>query len=169
MDYLPGLQWTVIDDRLSVCKDTSREVETPLTQGKILSLVSSVFGPTGLLAQFSFNISRLLKDISTKNGQHLDNALDSGKEAEFLRWKKQILSVAETSIDRRYFITTRKKASLMGLLTHMNAPCVQWLFFVLNQSGSDETLFTTAFRTISSSHGNEVQKTNSQQKRLEDK
>ena len=40
-----GLQWTIIDDSLQVFRSTSKEIETPITQGKILSLVSSVFDP----------------------------------------------------------------------------------------------------------------------------
>ena len=51
-----GLQWTVIDDSLQVCRGTNKEVETPITQRKILSLVSSVFEPIGLLAPFSVHM-----------------------------------------------------------------------------------------------------------------
>ena len=68
-----GLQWTIIDDSLQVCRGTSEEVETTITQRKILSLVSSVFDPLGLFAQFSFQMRRLLKSIWAKNGQHWDN------------------------------------------------------------------------------------------------
>ena len=42
-----GLQWTITDDSLQVCRGTNKEVETPITQRKILSLVSSVFDPIG--------------------------------------------------------------------------------------------------------------------------
>ena len=64
-----GLQWTVVDDSLQVIRGTNKEVEAPITQRKILSLVSSVFDPIGLFAPFNFHI-RLLKSIWTKNGQH---------------------------------------------------------------------------------------------------
>ena len=41
-----GLQWTVIDDSLQVCRGTNKEIEAPpITQMKILSLVSAVFDP----------------------------------------------------------------------------------------------------------------------------
>ena len=33
-----GLQWTVIDDSLQVCRGTNKEIEAPLTQRKLLSL-----------------------------------------------------------------------------------------------------------------------------------
>ena len=65
-----GLQWTITDYSLQVCRGTSKEVETPITQRKILSLVSSVFDSLGLFAPFSVHMRRLLKSIWTKNGQH---------------------------------------------------------------------------------------------------
>ena len=107
-----GLQWTVTDDSLQVCRGTNKEVEAPITQRKILSLVSSVFDPIGLFAPFSVHMRRLLKGIWTKNGQHWDNEVEPSEEEEFLRWKEQLPIVAETSIDRRYFNRERDKAEL---------------------------------------------------------
>ena len=107
-----GLQWNVTDDCLQVCRGTNKEVETPITQRKILSLVSSVFDPIGLFAPFSVHMRRLLKSIWTKNGQHRDKEVEPGEEAEFLRWKEQLPIVAETSIARRYFYTARDKIEL---------------------------------------------------------
>ena len=107
-----GLQWTVTDDSLQVCRGTNKEVETPITQRKILSLVSSVFHPIGLFAPFSVHMRRLLKGIWTKNGQHWDKEVEPGEDAKFLRWKEQLKFVAETSIARRYFYTARDKIEL---------------------------------------------------------
>ena len=107
-----GLQWTIIDDSLQVCRGTRKEVETPITQRKILSLVSSMFDPLGLFAPFSVQMRRLLKRIWTKNGQHLDNSVEPNEEEEFLKWKAQLPEAAETSIDRRYFSTTKGKWEL---------------------------------------------------------
>ena len=107
-----GLQWTVTDDSLQVCRGTNKEVETPITQRKILSLVSSVFDPIGLFAPFSVHMRRLLKGIWTKNGQHWDNEVEPSEKEEFLRWKEQLPIVAETSIDRRYFNKERDKVEL---------------------------------------------------------
>ena len=67
-----GLQWTIIDYGLQVCRGTSKKVETPITQRKISPIVSSVFDPLGLFAPFSVHMRRLLKSIWTKNGQHLE-------------------------------------------------------------------------------------------------
>ena len=95
-----------------MCRGTDKEVETPITQRKILSLVSSVFDPIGLFAPFSVHMRRLLKSIWTKNGQHWDNEVEPSEEEDFLRWKEQLPIVAETSIDRRYFNKERDKAEL---------------------------------------------------------
>ena len=107
-----GLQWRIIDDSLQVCTGTSKEVETPITQRKILSLVSSVFDPFGVFAPFSVHMRRLLKSIWTKYGQHWDNSVEPNEEEEFLKWKAQLPEVAETSLDRRYFSTSKDKWEL---------------------------------------------------------
>ena len=63
-----GLQWTVHDDSLQVCRGRNKEVEAPVTQRKIFLLVSSVFDPIGLFAAFSVHMRQLLKSIWTNNG-----------------------------------------------------------------------------------------------------
>ena len=107
-----GLQWIVSDDKLQVSRGTIKEVEALIAQRKIWSLVSSLFDPIGLFAPFSVHMRRLLKGIWTKNGQHWDNEVEPGDEAEFLKWKEQLPIVAETSIDRRYFNGERDKTEL---------------------------------------------------------
>ena len=77
-----------------------------------MSLVSSIFEPIGLFAPFSVHMRRLLKGIWTKNGQHWDNEVEPGDQAEFLRWKEQLPIVAVTNIDQRYFNRERDKAEL---------------------------------------------------------
>ena len=89
-----GLQWTVTVNSLQVCRNTNKEVETPITQRKILSLVSSVFDPIGLFAPFSVHMRRLVKVIWTKNGQHWDNEMEPSEEEEFLRRKEQLPKAA---------------------------------------------------------------------------
>ena len=107
-----GLQWTVTDDSLQVCRGTNKQVETPITQRKILSLVSSVFDPIGLFAPFSFHMIQLLEVSLTKNGQNWENEKEPCEEEEFLKWKEQLPIVAETSINRRYFNRDRDKTEL---------------------------------------------------------
>ena len=80
-----GIQWTVTDDSLQMCRGTNKEVEAPITQKKILPLVSSVFGPIRLFAPLSVHMRRLLKSIWTNNGQHWVKKAEPGEEEEFLR------------------------------------------------------------------------------------
>ena len=80
-----GLQWTITDDSLQICRGTSKEAETPITQRKILSLVSSVFDPLGMFAPYSVHMRRHLKSIWTKNGQHWDISVEPNEEDEFLK------------------------------------------------------------------------------------
>ena len=75
-----GLQWTVSDDSLKVCNVTNKEVETPITQRKVLSLLSSVYDPTRLFAPFSIYMRRLLKSIWYKNGQYWDHKMEPGEK-----------------------------------------------------------------------------------------
>ena len=107
-----GPQWAVTDDGLQVCQGTKKEIEAPITQRKILSLVSSIFNPMSLYAPFSVHMRRHLKSLWTKNGQHWDNEVEPGEEAEILKWKKPFSFVTGTSIDRRYFITAGGKTEL---------------------------------------------------------
>ena len=71
-----------------------------------------MFDPLGLFAPFSVHMRRLLKSIWTRNGQHWDNSVEPNEEEEFLKWKAQLPEVAETSIDRRYFSTSKDKWEL---------------------------------------------------------
>ena len=73
-----------------------------------MSLISSVFDPIELFAPFSVQMRRLLKSICTENGQHLDNKVEPG-DAKELKWKEQLTLVAQTNIDRRYFIRERER------------------------------------------------------------
>ena len=59
-----GIQCTVSDDGLQVCRGTIKEVRSPITQSKILSLVSLLFDPIGFFIPFSVYI--------TTSERHLD-------------------------------------------------------------------------------------------------
>ena len=107
-----GMQRNVTDDSLQICRGNNKEVEAPVTQRKIFSLVSSVFDPIGIFAPFSVRMRRLLKKIWTKNGQHWDNKVEPGEEAEFLKWKEQLPIVAKTRFVRRYSNILENKIEL---------------------------------------------------------
>ena len=107
-----GLQWTVANDSLQVCRGTNKEFKALITQRKILSLVASVFDPIGLFALLRVHMRRLFKGIWTKNGQHWDIGTTKWSLAKKKNsWQGDSLLpiVAEASTDRRYFNRQRYK------------------------------------------------------------
>ena len=75
-------------------RGTSSTVTKSLTQGLVLSLVSRVFDPIGLVAPFTVGARLVLKDIWRVSGQHLDEELPKDTVERFL---------AEITIPRSYF------------------------------------------------------------------
>ena len=148
-----GLQWTVTDDSLHVSEGTSKEIEAPKTQRKVLSLVYALFDSIGLLAPFSVYM-RLLKSIRTKNGQHWDNKLKPCEETELTKWEEQLPIVAKTSINRGYFNTARDKTELhMFADASIDTMCaVAYLRSQLKQYSADSTFFMGKGRVASMTH-----------------
>ena len=70
--HVLGLKWDHIKDTLVVSRGTSSTVTMFLTQRLVLSLVSKVFGPIGLVAPLTVGARLLLMDIWHGSGQHWD-------------------------------------------------------------------------------------------------
>ena len=68
--HVLGLKWDHNNDTLVVSRGTSSTVTKSLTQRLVLSLVSKVFDPIGLVAPFTVGARLLLKDIWRVSGQH---------------------------------------------------------------------------------------------------
>ena len=68
--HVLGLKWDHNNDTLVVSRVTSSTVTKSLTQRLVLSLVSKVFDPIGLVAPFTVGARLLLKDIWRVSGQH---------------------------------------------------------------------------------------------------
>ena len=64
------LKWDHNNDTLFVSPSTSSTVTKSLTQRLVLSLVSKVFDPIGLVAPFTVGARLLLRDIWRVSGQH---------------------------------------------------------------------------------------------------
>ena len=134
-----------------------------------------------MFAPFIVHMRRLLKGIWAKNGQHRDLKVEPGEEAEFLRWKDQLPTVADTRIDRRYFNTASYKTTLrdkteciLGCSSRHDV-CSSLSTFstkrVLTRrsicywkirSNPDDTSLNTPSGTTSSGCGSEVERTDSQ-------
>ena len=73
--HVIGLKWDHNNDTLVVSRGTSSTVTKSLTQRLVLSLVSKVFGPIGVVAPFTVGAQLLQKDIWCVSGQHWDEEL----------------------------------------------------------------------------------------------
>ena len=82
--HVLGLKWDHNNDTLVVSRCTSSAVAKSLTQRLVLSLVSKVFDPIGLVAPFSVGARLLLKDIWRVRGQHWDEELPEDTVESFL-------------------------------------------------------------------------------------
>ena len=68
--HVLGLKWDRTNDTVVVSRGTSCAITKSLTQRLVLSLVSKVFDPIGLVAPFTVGARLLLKDIWRVTGQN---------------------------------------------------------------------------------------------------
>ena len=61
--HVLGLKWDHVKDTLVVSRGLDRPLDKAITQRTVLSFVSSVFDPIGLVAQYTVKARLLLKDI----------------------------------------------------------------------------------------------------------
>ena len=73
--HVLGLRWDHIADTLNVSRGVKLKGDRPITQRTILSVVSAVFDPLGLVAPFTVQARLLLKDIWRISGQQWDDPL----------------------------------------------------------------------------------------------
>ena len=82
--HVLGLKWDHTIDTLVVSRGTSCTITKSLTQRLVLSLVSKVFDPIGLVAPFTVGARLLLKDIWRVTGQQWDDELPQDMVQRFL-------------------------------------------------------------------------------------
>ena len=71
-----GLEWKIDQDCLQVCRGPNKECPWEITQGVVLSFVSSIFDPMGIFAPFTMRMRMLLKIIWIHHGQSWDERLN---------------------------------------------------------------------------------------------
>ena len=101
--HVLGMKWDHNNGTLVVSRGTSSTVTKSLTQRLVLSLVSKVFDPIGLVAPFTIVARLLLKDIWRVRGQHWDEELPKDTVEKFLEWSVELPKLAEITIPRSYF------------------------------------------------------------------
>ena len=101
--HVLGLKWDQNNDTLVVSRGTNSTITRSLTQRFVLSLVSKVYDPIGLVAPFTVGARLILKDICRVNGQSCDDELPNDTVDRFLAWCVELPRLAEITIPRSYF------------------------------------------------------------------
>ena len=81
-----GLKWDYGKDTLVVCRGVDRPLDKAKTQRTVLSFVSSVFDPVGLIAPYTVRTGILLKDIWKISGRSWHDELPEDTRKKFLEW-----------------------------------------------------------------------------------
>ena len=101
--HVLGLRWNHVNDTLVVSRGMDACVIETITQRVILSQVSSVFDPIGLIAPYTVSARLLLKEVWRLKGQQWDDELHEDISQRFLQWKKGLPVLSELAIPRGYF------------------------------------------------------------------
>ena len=101
--HVLGLKWDHNSDTLVVSKGTNSTITRSLTQRLVLSLVSKVYDPIGLVAPFTVGARLILKDIWRVNGRSWDDELPKDTVDRFLAWCDELPRLAEITLPRSYF------------------------------------------------------------------
>ncbi len=107
MDDLPtecalGLKWNVEKDEFVwevQEKMLSLASQTPATRRAILSIVSSLFDPLGLLAPYLMKAKLLLQELC-RNGAGWDAIIDENVKQQWVRWLEDLPKLEETNVKR---------------------------------------------------------------------
>ena len=102
--YVLGLKWDHKQDTLKVSRRIcSRDCSKPITQRIVLSVVSAVFDPIGLIIPYTIKARLLLKEIWRVNGQRWDDHLPDDISDRSLEWCSALPKLEQFSIPRSFF------------------------------------------------------------------
>ena len=141
------LKWNHSRDTLVVSRGTTPDLNRPVTQRVVLSLVSAVYDPIGLVAPYTVTARLLLKDIWRLSGQQWDNILPDDVSKKFLEWAAERPNLSETSIPRCYFRGTMENVELhvFGDSSQDVFPAVAFLRARMDSNEGTETQLTLFF------------------------
>jgi len=102
-DLLPikqalGVKWFVDSDELHFRAELK---DRPLTRCGILSTVSLVYNPLGLISPFLLQGERILQGIC-KDGAHWDNPIPDPIRMQWVKWREELGTLAKLKIPRCY-------------------------------------------------------------------
>ena len=102
--HVQGLKWDHVNDTLLEAKrGTKCDSLKAVTQRLVLSVVSKVFEPIGLVATFTVKTRLLLKDVWRVHGQSWDDALPREMVEQFSSWSSELPDFELMTIPQSYF------------------------------------------------------------------
>ena len=106
------LQWNVDADHREVCRGMQKKIPVKITQRAVLSHVSAVFDPLGIVSLCTIRMRLLLKSIWKENGQSWDKELNEENRHEFKKWASEMIRVNQMALKRTYFESGVNKVDL---------------------------------------------------------
>ena len=103
ISHVLGSKWNHRFEVLVVSRGTSPALNRPVTQRVVLSLVSAVYDPIGLVAPYTVTARLFLKDIWRLSGQQWNNNLPEDICKKFLDWVEELPTLSTITIPRCYF------------------------------------------------------------------
>ena len=91
-----------VKDTLVGSRDVDRSLDKAKTQRTVLSFVSSVFDPVGLVARYTIRACLLLKHLWKISGQSWDDDLPKDIRDKFLEWNSGLPLLGQLTIPRCY-------------------------------------------------------------------
>ena len=101
--HVLGLKWDHVKDTLVVSRGVDCPLDKAITQRTVLSFVSSVFDPIGLVAPYTVKARLLLKDFLRISGHKWDDDLPEEIKKQFLEWHSALHLLGSLTIPRSYF------------------------------------------------------------------
>ena len=91
-----------------------KDLPVKITQRAVLSNVSAVFDPLGIVSSFTIRMLLLLKSICKENGQSWDKKLNEENRHELKKWASEITHANQMVLlpKRTYFESRVKKIFL---------------------------------------------------------
>ena len=111
--HVLGLKWDNKKDTLVVSRGTKYVDNKNVTQRLVLSLVSKVFDPVGLVAPFTVTARLLVKDIWRLSGQDWDKVLPDDMIDRFSAWSSDLPKLGNLTVARSFSPTSSTQSSFM--------------------------------------------------------
>ena len=100
----PCLRWNTDQDTLIVSRGISPDlIGKTITKRLVLSTVSSVFDPFGLVAPFTIRARLLLKQLWKCTGQQWDKEIPEDSQSTFLEWRSELENTSKLAVPRAFF------------------------------------------------------------------